>query len=100
MLVKFPGCDQREGPVLVDQGPAIEVAVRAVGAQPGADRVVLRKAAAASARAAAGTIVFAVGEIAVVTGVILAGREHRAELQAVPDRRFVPDRVRGAPIEL
>src|SRR6185437_7980017 len=39
-------------------------------------------------------------EVAVVLRIVLPGREQRAELEAVPDRGFVPDRVIHAPVEL
>src|SRR4029077_7750173 len=94
------------GPFLVGAPRAVGVAKRAVGTAVAADIAGQRAAGireVAAAAAGTGAVALeqiAIGVIAVVGRVVLPGRGHGAELEAFPDRRFVPDRMVHAPIEL
>src|ERR1700730_416998 len=106
LLMKLVGGDRRKRSVFVGQSSTIGIAVGAVGATVAADVArkrtagVRKVAAAATGRRAVALKHVAVGIVAVILGKVLAWREQRAELEAIPDRRFVPDRVVHAPIEL
>src|SRR5260370_22663277 len=105
-LMQFIGGDRRKRTVLVVQGSAVGIAVGTVGAPVAADVAVNRAAgsgevASAAARGRAITLKkIAVGIIAVVLGVVLARRDQRAELEAIEDRRLIPNRVGHQEIEL
>src|SRR6202043_1681212 len=105
-LMKLGGGDQGQRTVLVGGGRAVGIAEGAVGAAVAADiagkrAAGIREVAAAAARTGAVALEqIAIGVIAVVRRVVLPGRDHGAELEALPDRRFVPDRMVHAPIEL
>src|SRR6185312_6852575 len=105
-LMQFEGGQRRERAVLVIQRRAIGIAVRAIGTTISADVAgngttgAWEVAAAAPARRTVTLESIAKGIVAVVPGVVLAGRNQRAELEAVEDRRFIPDSVLHSPIEL
>src|ERR1700736_6734442 len=103
--MKLERSERIERAVLVGQSSAIGIAVGAVRATIAADVAPGPTAGAgevAAAAASCGTVTLkciAVCKVAIVLGIVLARREQRAELQAIPDRRLVPDRVVHAPIE-
>src|SRR3984957_9278821 len=105
-LVKLGGGDQGQRAILVRSRRAVGVAERAAGAAIAPDiagkrAAGIREVAAAAAGAGAVTVEqIAIGVVAVVRRVVLPGRDHGAELETLPDRRFVPDRMVHAPIEL
>src|SRR5216684_9423075 len=105
-LMEFIGGDRGEWTILVGQSSAIGVAVGTIGATVAAEEAGHRTArvgevAAAATRGRAITLkIIAVGKIAVVLGVVLARRDQRTELEAVEDRRFIPNRVGHSEIEL
>src|SRR5438445_2931640 len=95
--MEFIGGNRRERPVVVGQRRTVEISVGAVGTTFWRRRQ--RKTAAAAARRRAGAVEIAKGEVAVVPRGILSGRDHECRLEAIPDRRLVPDRMWRAPIE-
>src|SRR5258708_758845 len=105
-LMQFIGGDRGERTVLVAQASAVGIAVGTVGATVATDVAGDRAAgsgevAAAAARGRAITLKkIAVGIIAVVLSVVLAWRDQRAELEAIEDRRLIPNRVGHPEIEL
>src|SRR6202043_2079634 len=105
-LMKLGGGDQGQRTVLVGGGRAVGIAEGAVGAAVAADIAGQRAAgirevaAAAAGTGAVALELIAIGVVAVVRRIVLPGRDQGAELEAAQDRRFVPDRMVHAPIEL
>src|SRR5258708_38268101 len=105
-LMKLVGCERGEWTVLVGQSSAIGGAVGPIRATIAAEEARHRDArvgevASAAARGRPITLkIIAIGKVAVVLGVVLAWRDQRAELEAVEDRRLIPNRVGHAPIKL
>src|ERR1700687_2683271 len=104
--MKLVGAERGKRTILVGQSRAIGVAVGTVGATVAADvsgqrSARIREVAPAGARRRASTLKkIAIGKIAVVLGEVLAWRDQRAELEAIEDRRFIPNRVSYPEIEL
>src|SRR5260370_37222709 len=106
LLMKLERGERRKRAVLIVQRSAVGIAEGTIGATMTADVAVSRTAcsgevaAAAAGRRAVALKCVAVRIVAVILGVVLAGRDQRTELEAIENRRFVPDRMVHAPIEL
>src|ERR1017187_1082156 len=105
-LVELIGGDRIKRTVLVGQSSAIGIAVGTVGAAVATDIAgnraagVRAVAAAAAGRRAVALECVAVSIVAVVLRIVLTRRGQRTELEAIEDRRLIPNRVVHAPIEL